>query len=61
MTLLLRMLIRDWRGGELGVLLAALVLAVTMISGISGFASALKSALRQESHSFLAADLAVRD
>ncbi|EED32778.1 hypothetical protein NOR53_1735 [gamma proteobacterium NOR5-3] len=55
------MLVRDWRGGELGVLLGALVLAVTMVSGISGFAAALKSALRQESHSFLAADLVVRD
>lgn len=61
MTLLMRMLLRDWRGGELGVLLAALVLAVTMVSGISGFATALTGALRQESHSFLAADLAVRD
>ncbi|MFT7287508.1 MAG: putative ABC transport system permease protein [Halieaceae bacterium] len=61
MPLLLRMLVRDWRGGELGVLLAALVLAVTMVSGISGFAATLKGALRQESHSFLAADIAVRD
>ncbi|GAB5414503.1 MAG: ABC transporter permease [Congregibacter sp.] len=61
MSLLLRMLVRDWRGGELGVLFASLVLAVTMVSGISGFASALQGALRQESHSFLAADLAVRD
>jgi putative ABC transport system permease protein len=61
MTLLLRMLLRDWRGGELGVLFAALVLAVTMVAGISGFAGALKTALRQESHSFLAADIAVRD
>lgn len=61
MKLILRMLIRDWRGGELGVLLGALVLAVTVISGISGFASALQGALRQESHSFLAADVAVRD
>lgn len=61
MPLLLRMLARDWRGGELGILLTALVLAVTMVSGISGFASALQAALRQESHSFLAADVAVRD
>lgn len=61
MNLFLRMLFRDWRGGELAVLLASLILAVTMVSGISGFASALKTALRQESHSFLAADIAVRD
>ncbi|MEM6302197.1 MAG: FtsX-like permease family protein [Pseudomonadota bacterium] len=61
MGLLLRMLLRDWRGGELSILLLALILAVTMVSGISGFASALKNALRQESHSFLAADLAIRD
>ncbi len=61
MSLMLRMLRRDWRGGELGVLFAALVLAVAMVSGISGFAAALKGALRQESHSFLAADVAVRD
>lgn len=61
MNLLWRMLARDWRGGELAVLLAALVLAVAMVSGISGFASALKAALRQESHSFLAADVAIRD
>ncbi|MEM1142483.1 MAG: FtsX-like permease family protein [Pseudomonadota bacterium] len=61
MGLLVRMLLRDWRGGELGILVSALVLAVAMVSGISGFASALKGAFRQESHSFLAADLAVRD
>jgi len=58
--LLFQMLRRDWRGGELGVLFAALVLAVAMVSGISGFAAALKGALTQESHSFLAADIAVR-
>lgn len=61
MGLLLRMLARDWRGGEIAVLFAALVLAVTMVSGISGFASTLNAALRQESHSFLAADMVVAD
>jgi putative ABC transport system permease protein len=60
-ALLFRMLRRDWRGGELGVLFFALILSVTMVSGISGFAAALKAALRQESNAFLAADIAVRD
>lgn len=54
-----RMLARDWRGGELGVLVMALVLAVGVVSGISAFTSRLQSALEQESHRFLAADTVV--
>jgi putative ABC transport system permease protein len=54
------MLARDWRGGELGVLVMALVLAVGLVSGISAFTTRLQSALEQESHRFLAADLVVR-
>ena len=54
-----RMLARDWRGGELGVLVMALVLAVGVVSGISAFTSRLQSALVQESHRFLAADTVV--
>ena len=54
-----KMLARDWRGGELGVLVMALVLAVGVVSGISAFTTRLQSALEQESHRFLAADLVV--
>ena len=54
-----KMLARDWRGGELGVLVTALVLAVGMVSGISAFTTRLQNALVQESHRFLAADTVV--
>lgn len=54
------MLARDWRGGELGILVMALVLAVGVVSGISAFTTRLQSALEQESHRFLAADTVVR-
>ncbi len=54
------MLVREWRGGEMGVLAMALVLAVGLVTGISAFTSRLQSALEQESHRFLAADLVVR-
>jgi putative ABC transport system permease protein len=55
-----KMLARDWRGGELGVLVAALVLAVGLVSGISAFTARLQTALEQESHRFLAADQVIR-
>ena len=54
-----KLLLRDWRGGELSILLAALVLAVGVVVGISAFVSSLQSALESESRRFLAADQAV--
>ncbi len=54
------LLLRDWRGGELGVLLMALLLAVSVVVGISAFVSSLQSALMSESLRFLAADRVVR-
>ncbi len=54
-----RLLLRDWRGGELGVLFSALLLAVTVVVAISGFVNRLQFNLERESASFLAADLVV--
>ena len=55
----LRLLLRDWRGGELGVLFSALILAVSLVVGISGFVNRLQINLERESSRFLAADLVV--
>ena len=55
----IRLLLRDWRGGELGVLFSALLLAVSVVVAISGFVNRLQLNLERESASFLAADLVV--
>jgi len=54
-----RMLARDWRGGELSILVASLAVAVAIVTGISSFTTRLQAALEQESHRFLGADLVV--
>ena len=53
----LRMLARDWRGGELRVLAAALVVAVASITSVSFFADRVSRALVRDAHQLLGADL----
>ncbi len=51
-----RMAWRDWRSGELGLLLVALLVAVGTVTSISLFVDRLHQALLLESANFLAAD-----
>ena len=55
----LRMLHRDWRAGELNVLLLALIIAVSGIATVGFFADRVESALARESNQLLGADLLV--
>ncbi len=53
---ILRLAWRDWRGGELGLLIIALMVAVGTVTSISLFVDRLHQALLKESANFLAAD-----
>ncbi len=55
-ALALRLLWRDWQGGELRLLFVALVMAVTSVTGIALFTDRLEKALLLESANMLAAD-----
>ncbi|MEO2175805.1 MAG: FtsX-like permease family protein [bacterium] len=52
----IKLLWRDWRSGELTLLLASLVIAVSTVTTITLFVDRLQQALYQESATFLAAD-----
>jgi hypothetical protein len=54
LRLSLRLLWRDWRGGELRLLFLALVMAVTSVTGIALFTDRLEQALLAESANMLA-------
>lgn len=56
MKFALRLLWRDWRAGELTLLLSSLIIAIGTVTTITLFVDRLQRALIQESASFLAAD-----
>lgn len=55
----LRMLLRDWRSGELRVLAAALLLAVAGITSVGFFTDRVRLALERQASDLLGADLAI--
>jgi putative ABC transport system permease protein len=52
-----RMLLRDWRAGELRVLAAALAVAVASVTSVGFFADRVGQALVRDAHQMLGADL----
>jgi putative ABC transport system permease protein len=59
LKLALRMLSRDWRAGELTVLIAAIVLAVGSVGTVAFFADRVKTALTRQANLLLGADVLV--
>jgi putative ABC transport system permease protein len=57
LRLALRMVRRDWRAGELSVLIAALVLAAASVGTVGFFADRVKGALSMQANLLLGADL----
>ncbi len=57
--LALKMLLRDWRAGELRILALALVIAVASVTSVGFFADRVRQSLTREAHQLLGADLAM--
>ena len=55
--LALRMLAREWRSGELGVLLLALTVAVAALTGVGFLVSRISAAVALQASEVLAADM----
>lgn len=55
-----KLLYRDWRGGQLNLVISALILAVTVVTAVSLFADRVERGIVQQISQFLAADLAIR-
>lgn len=56
----LKLLWRDWRGGQLNLIVSALVLAVMVVTAVSLLADRVERGLDEQISSFLAADIAVQ-
>ncbi len=59
LSMALRLLMRDRRSGELSILVAALIIAVTSSTAISLFADRLQRTMATQAADFLAADLVI--
>lgn len=59
MKLALRWLIREWRAGELGILVVALAIAVAAVTTVGFFTDRVRLALGSQANQLLAADLVV--
>jgi len=59
MPLALRLLLREWRAGEMRVVLLAVALAVASLTAVRYFADRVEQALGHEANTLLAADLAL--
>ncbi|MDP2787145.1 MAG: FtsX-like permease family protein [Pseudomonadota bacterium] len=58
-SLALRLLLREWRAGEMRVVLLAVALAVASLTAVRYFADRVEQALGREANTLLAADLAL--
>ncbi len=54
-----KLLRRDWAGGELGILIIALMVAVTAVSSINFFSERIQIAMLEEASVFIGADLQI--
>ncbi|MBV8911150.1 MAG: ABC transporter permease, partial [Gammaproteobacteria bacterium] len=57
LVLALRSLLREWRSGELGVLVLALSIAVTALTGVGFLVDRIGIAVESQANQVLAADL----
>lgn len=55
-----KLLWRDWRGGQLNLIVSALILAVMVVTAVSLLADRVERGLDEQISSFLAADMAVQ-